>query len=244
MKTAQHLLILVLIVLATITSSVSVQAQRDCFNGYYCLDLVPLCERRWQIVNYDPNWEGSVMWQIWSAYEYSDPADAPIILYEGTVSVPAPRSSAQPVYVTFETPVGRPTIIVRGPMAIDDGPVNPSTAPCDVPPPRACTDVFKIVVPPELRSADAQFVIYHVGDVFLEEYSDGDLGFDIQMGAINPATGQVALLLCKDAWPGNLNFVGMVEADGSRTPIIEFTLGATWPDVQVHWTAPGVENAI
>lgn len=230
----------ILLVLAFVLLSLMparAQGERDC-NGFPCLDLIAHCNHSWQIVNSDPNWSGEVIWQIWSSYEWNNDEDPPIILYEGVVNMRSGPSRAN-----FSVPSARPVIILRGPT-IDDGPAAPSTRSCNPPPPRSCTNVFKITIPGELRIEGAQFVLYHVGDEFLDTYTDDDLGFDIQMGTVNPTTGQTALLLCQDAWPGARNFVGMIEVNGERTPIIEFSLGAEWPEVQVVWTAPGVENAV
>lgn len=232
----KRLLVFVALLLA-LCAGQPANAQQDCFNGYLCLELRSICGNRWQIVNPDRNWSGEVTWQIWSAYDWDQGEEPPIILYEGHVEVRQGPSRA-----TFSTPIGARTMILRGPEAVDDI-QSPAGRPCVVRPPRSCTNIFKVLVPGELRVSGAQFVIYHVGDVFLDDYSDDDLGFDIQMGAINPGTGEISLLLCQDAWPGSKNFVGMVEINGIRTPIIEFSLSDAWPDVLVVWTAPGVTNA-
>lgn len=230
----------ILLVLAFVLLSLMparAQGERDC-NGVPCLDLRSICGNRWQIINADPNWSGEVIWQIWSGYEWGEGDEPPIILYEGVVNI-----RRGPARANFSTPIGARTMILRGGIVIDDI-QTPTHTPCVVRPPRSCTNVFKITIPGELRTDGAQFVIYHVGDEFLDTYTDEDLGFDIQMGTVNPTSGEVSLLLCQDAWPGARNFVGMVEQGGERTPIIEFSLLAEWPDVLVVWTAPGVENAL
>lgn len=224
---------------AAIDSAPARAQDSGCPMGVYeCLRLTAVCSQQWRVTN--PNdIPVEAYWQIWSAYEYpldNDLANDPIILYEGILNL-RPRQT-----VTFRTPVARPVVVVWGPMGGGAGPLSPSPRPCDVPPPFSCTNVFKIAVPEHLRSPGAEFVLYHIGDVFLDTYADADLGFEIRMGALG-ANGQTALLLCDNPWPGSLNFVGMVEIDGSRTKIIEFTLSPEWPGVQVYWTAPGVENA-
>lgn len=230
------LFILVFFAFLALTGSAQAQVEGCSVNGYECLLLTPVCSHRWQVTNANP-FEVEALWQIWSAYEYGFDDEPPIILYEGTLNIPANGQ------VRFSSPVSRPLMIVWGALGGGDGPKMPSGAPCDEPPPFTCTNVFKITMPESLRSANTEFVIYHIGDVFLDSYTDDDLGFEISMG--QPAhDGQVSLMLCDNTWPAGLNFVGMVEADGSRTPIIEFSLGATWPVVQVVWTAPGVENAL